>query len=92
MSKRKKSKAGLFILLIFMLYFAWEMMGQQKILYTKGVALEKLQDKVSEEQKVNEGLKKEQENMNSDEYVEKVAREKLGMVKKGERVFVDTGK
>jgi len=27
----------------------------------------------------------------SDEYVEKIAREKLGMVKKNERVYVDIG-
>lgn len=92
MSKRKKSRVGLFILLIFMLYFAWEMVGQQKILYAKGAELQKMNTKVTEESKMNDELNKEQQNMNSNEYIEKVAREKLGMVKKGERVFVDTGK
>lgn len=92
MSKRKKSGFGLFILLIFFLYFAWQMVGQQKMLYSKSLEMQKMQTKVSEETKVNEELKKEQQTLNSDEYIEKVAREKLGMVKKGERVFVDTGK
>ena len=92
MSKRKKSRFGLFILLIFFLYFAWEMVGQQKMLYSKSLDMQKIQSKVNEETKINEDLKKEQKIMNSDEYIEKVAREKLGMVKEGERVFVDTGK
>ncbi|MGL6174237.1 MAG: FtsB family cell division protein [Cellulosilyticaceae bacterium] len=34
-----------------------------------------------------EELKKEKESMNSPEYIEKVAREKLGMVKKDDIVF-----
>lgn len=92
MSKRKKSRFGLFILLVFFLYFAWQMAGQQKLLYSKGLEMKKIESKVSEEEKLNTELKKEKENMNSDEYIEKVAREKLGMVKEGERVFVDTGK
>lgn len=92
MSKRKKSRFGLFILLIFALYFAYEMVGQQKMLYSKSLEMQKIESKVKEEKKVNEDLVKEQQTMNSDEYIEKVAREKLGMVKEGERVFVDTGR
>lgn len=92
MSKRKKSRFGLFILLVFFLYFAYEMVGQQKLLYSKSFDMQKIQSKLGEEKKINEELKKEQQTMNSDAYVEKVAREKLGMVKKGERIFVDTGK
>lgn len=92
MSKRKKSRFGLFILLILSIYFAYEMIGQQKLLYSKSLEIKKIESKVKEEEKVNDELKKEQKTMNSDEYVEKVAREKLGMVKEGERVFVDTGK
>jgi cell division protein FtsL len=92
MSKRKKSRFGLLILLIIGLYFAYEMVGQQKLLYSKSLEMQKMQSKVNEETKVNEDLEKEQKTMNSDEYIEKVAREKLGMVKKGERVFVDTGR
>jgi cell division protein FtsL len=91
MRKRKKSRFGLFVLLIFFLYFACEMVGQQKLLYSKSLDMQKVKSKVNEETKVNEELKKEQQAMNSDEYIEKIAREKLGMVKKGERVFVDIG-
>ena len=41
-----------------------------------------------EQQRANE-VDNLKENVNSDEYIEKVAREKLGMVKKDEIVFID---
>jgi len=72
-------------------YFAYIAIGQQKIIYAKKVEKSKLEEKVREELKLNEELEKEKEIMNSDEYIEKVAREVLGMVKENERVYVDIG-
>lgn len=92
MSKRKKSKLGLVLLMVIFIYFAYTAVGQQKILYMKDVELKKVQSEIDEETKENEKLKEEQEELNSDEFVEKTAREKLGMVKKGERVYFDSGK
>ena len=92
MSKRKKSKLGLVLLMVIFIYFAYTAVGQQKILYMKDVELKKVQSEIDEETKKNEKLKEEQEELNSDEFVEKTAREKLGMVKKGERVYFDIGK
>ncbi|OGO80460.1 MAG: hypothetical protein A2Y21_11240 [Clostridiales bacterium GWC2_40_7] len=92
MSKRKKSKLGLVLLMVIFIYFAYTAVGQQKILYMKDVELKKVQSEIDEETKENEKLKEEQEELNSDEFVEKTAREKLGMVKKGERVYFDIGK
>lgn len=91
MRKRKKSKFGLIVLTMFLLYFAYAAVGQQKLIYSKSLEMEKMQQKVKEETKVNEDLNKRKEMMTSDEYIEKVAREKLGMVKKDERVFMDIG-
>lgn len=91
MSRRKKSRFGFIVLMVFLLYFAYAAVGQQKLLYTKSLEMEKMQQKVKEETKINEELNKQKDMMNSDAYIEKVAREKLGMVKKGERVFIDTG-
>jgi cell division protein FtsB len=51
-----------------------------------------LQAKIKEEEKNMEELKKQKDIINSDEYIEKIAREKLGMVKKGEKIFVDVNK
>lgn len=91
MSKRKKSTFGVFVLLAIFLYLSYIAVGQQKLLNAKGLEMSKIENKIQEETKTNEELKKEKEMINSDEYKEKVARDRLGMVKKDERVFVDIG-
>jgi cell division protein FtsB len=50
-----------------------------------------LEAKIEEEKKENQELKKQKGMINTDEYLEKMAREKLGMVKKNERIFIDAG-
>jgi cell division protein FtsB len=92
MNKRKKPGFGIYILLIIFLYLSYIAVDQQKLLNAKNLELEKIENKIREEQRLNEELKREQEMIQSDEYKEKVARDKLGMVKKNERVFVDIGK
>ncbi|MGE5614075.1 MAG: FtsB family cell division protein [Bacillota bacterium] len=92
MNKRKKPGFGIYILLIIFLYLSYIAVDQQKLLNAKNLELEKIENKIKEEERLNEELKKEKELIQSDEYKEKVAREKLGMVKKNERVFIDVGK
>lgn len=91
-NKRKKSKLGFIVLLAIFAYFAYIAVGQQEILHLRAQELQKIEDKIDEEAKLNEELKKEQDQLSSDEFIEKAAREKLGMIKKGERVYVDIGK
>ena len=71
------------------IYSTVTMIEQQKILSAKNNELKSVQSKIDEERKTFEELKKQKENVNSDEYIERVAREKLGMVKYGEKIFVD---
>ena len=92
MNKRKKSKLGLFVIIGFFVYFAYVFIDQQKVLYAKEIEMNSIQMKIEEETKLNKELKKQKEMLGSDEYVEKIAREKLGMVKPGERIFVDINK
>lgn len=92
MNKRRKNTFGIFILLAIFIYLSYIFMNQQRLLYAKNIELSKIEDKIAEEGKLNEVLKVEKEMIQSDEYIEKVAREKLGMVKKNERVYVDIGK
>ena len=92
MRKRKKSKLGLVVLMVIFIYFAYTAAGQQKILFMKDADLIKVQSKIDEETEENDKLKEEQKALDSDEYVEKIAREKLGMVKTGDRVYFDIGK
>lgn len=92
MKKNKKSRFGFVVLLVIFVYFAYIFAGQQETLFKKGAELDRINEKINEEEKENEKLAREQEQINSDEYIEKIAREKLGMVKKGERVYYDIGK
>ena len=73
------------------LYLSYVALDQQKLLNAKSLEMSKIENKLAEETKTNEELKKEKEIIDSDEYKEKVARERLGMVKENERVFVDIG-
>lgn len=58
-----------------------------RILNDLDVQIETSQSELEKDtQRLNE-LKTEKENMNTPEYIEKVAREKLGMVKKDDIVF-----
>jgi cell division protein FtsL len=92
MDKEKKSRLGTFVIIGFFLYFAYTLVDQQKILYDKELQLNNINAKVEREQKLNDELLKQMETLHSNEYIEKIAREKLGMVKKGEKIFIDANK
>lgn len=90
--KKGKSTLGILILLVIFLYLSYIAVNQQRIIFNKNLELSRLEEKIAEEKTVNEELKKESEIIQDDEYIEKIAREKLGMVKKNERIYVDIGK
>lgn len=90
--KKGKGTLGILILLFIFLYLSYIAVNQQKIIFDKNLELSRLEEKIAEEKTVNEELKKESEIIQDDEYIEKIAREKLGMVKKNERIYVDIGK
>jgi cell division protein FtsB len=91
MNKRKKSIVGMLVLLAVLAYLSYVAVGQQKILDAKKIEMTRIEAKIREEEEINEALKREHEMIDSEEYKEKIAREKLGMVKKNERVFFDIG-
>lgn len=90
--KKGKGTLGILILLFIFLYLSYTAVNQQRIIFDKNLELSRLEGKIAEEKTVNEELKKESEIIQDDEYIEKIAREKLGMVKKNERIYVDIGK
>lgn len=92
MNKRGKPSIWALILAVFFLYFCYVLIDQQKVIMARESEIARIQEKIGEEQMTNEELTKQREIINSDEYVEKVAREKLGMVKKEERIFIDINK
>lgn len=77
MHKRKKSKLGLLIVAAALVYFLYVIIDQQKLLYAKQNEMGSITSKIEEEKKLNGQLQEQRDNINGDEYIEKIAREKL---------------
>ncbi len=82
----------IFILVLLTVYFF--NMHYKAILDNVNIKTEsdKIAELMLEEQEKNAELKAQQENLNSDEYYEKLAREELGYLKPDEKVFIDSQK
>jgi len=52
--------------------------------------LRAIEHKIRQEEQTHEELLEQQSKAGTDEFIESIAREKLGMVKPGERLFVDS--
>lgn len=92
MNKRKKSKFALVLMLGICAYFLWTLISQEKMIQDKDKEIASISSKIQEEQEQKQEMEKQKETINSDAYVEKVAREKFGMVKNGERIFIDANR
>ncbi len=91
-NKRKKSKLGMLVLIGAFLYFSFIIADQQQMIVAKVEEINQIEDTLEEEKQLNEDLKRRIEIVNTDEYIEEVARKELGMLKPGERTFVDMNK
>ncbi|WP_136479157.1 septum formation initiator family protein [Acetivibrio thermocellus] len=90
MNKRKKRSCGLIIITgALMMYLGTVLVKQQFIINSQRQQLKQIQENIEQEKELNEKLLRQKEEIASKEYSEKIARESLGMVKNGERVFVD---
>jgi|LSQX01.2.fsa_nt_gb cell division protein FtsL len=90
MNKRKKPAWGLVLITgVFVLYLGVVLVKQQSMMYDQQLYMDDIQAKIKQEEALKQELLKQEEKVNSDEFVEKIAREELGMVKPGERIFVD---
>ena len=81
-----------FLVLMFVIYIIYTIIAQQKTLNSYAKEKEKCYDNIETAQEEQNNLKEMKENMNSDEYIEQVAREKLGMYYPNERVYIDIEK
>ena len=73
-------------------YVAYTLINQQITLSKTNSIAEEYKAKISEAQTENQKLEDELSQADTDEYLERVAREKLGLVKANERVFIDITK
>ena len=80
------------IVLIFVIYFIYTILTQQKTLNSYAKEREIYNEQIDLAQDEQNELKKIKENINSDEYIEQIAREKLDMYYPNERVYIDIEK
>lgn len=77
---------------IIVIYVACIFVSQQKTLNAYDKDIEKYEQQIAEATETKESLIKMKDNVNSPEYIEQVAREKLGMYLPNEKVYIDIGK
>ena len=80
------------IITVFLVYFIITIASQQKTLNQYKAEAETYSMQLQNAEEEQEELKQTQANANSTEYIEEVAREKLGMYLPNERVYIDMGK
>ncbi len=80
------------LIFAFIIYFVYTLIMQQKTLNSYSAEEAKYNNDIElaqEEQKELQGMK---DNINSNEYIEQIAREKLGMYYPNEKVYIDVEK
>ena len=76
------------LLIGLIIYAIITFINQQKILNTYATNEEELDEQIAEANQYQEELNQTKENVNSEEYIEEIAREKLDMYKSNERVYI----
>ena len=89
--KIKKTHKKLFFIGI-AIYLIYIFANQQKTLNSYKTAQEYYSDQIEEKIAYKQTLFDTKNNINSEEYIEEVAREKLDMYLPNERVYIDTSK
>lgn len=79
------------VIICIIIYAVVTFCNQQKILNTYAANDAELEKKLAKAQEYQEELKQIKENVNSKEYIEETAREKLDMYLPNERVYINQG-
>ena len=90
MKKNKKIIRNIFIIAI-IIYIVFVFINQQKTLNEYSKNTEELNQQIATEKATNEELKQKKDDVNSLDFIEEMAREKLDMYYPNERVYVDQG-
>lgn len=90
MKKSKKIYKKLLILAI-CVYIVFTLINQQKTLNQYNEQSQKLSEQIAQEQENKEELAKKKDDVNSLEFIEQTAREKLDMYYPNEKVYMDQG-
>ena len=86
---KKKLRINRFIIIAVLIYFIYTLVSQQQTLNSYKQEASTYSNQIEEANEKNEDLKNVKNNINSTEYIENMAREKLGMYLPNERVYID---
>ena len=89
MKKRKLYKKLLILLVL--IYAIFTLVNQQKVINQYTSNSKELASKIEQQENYKKELVAEKDNVNSKEYIEQMAREKLDMYYPNEKVYVDKG-
>lgn len=92
MRKINKSKIlKLLLICLFIIYVSYIFIKQQITLTSYSKEKEYITSQINEQQEYKDTLLATKENVNSKEYIEQIARQKLNMYLPNERVYIDVG-
>lgn len=89
--KKSKKIYKKFLILGISIYVIFTLINQQKTLNQYSQDSQQLSIKIEKEKENREELAKKKEDVNSLDFIEQMAREKLDMYYPNERVYVDSG-
>lgn len=92
MSKKKRSKFWIIAFILLVVSLSPILIDQQKMISLKNSEMSEVKEKIASETNIKDQLLRQKKMLNTDEYAEKIARDKFGMIKAGEKVFVDVNK
>ena len=86
---KKKLRINRFIIIVALIYFVCVCIQQQQTMDSYDKEATEYQNQIVEAKEETQKLESIKNNVNSTEYIEEVAREKLGMYLPNERVYID---
>ena len=89
---RNKKILKVIIILILLSYFIYILIKQQATLNSYKTEQDYVSSQIQNQQEYKNELADMEANINSDEYIEQIARDKLDMYLPNERVYVDANK
>ena len=88
---KKKLKFNRIIIIGIVIYVLYLLISRQQVLSSYKKEEQTYAKLIEQEQQKNAELLEEKENVNSTEFIEEIARDKLGMYLPNERVYIDKG-
>lgn len=88
---KKKNLYKKLLIILVLAYAIFTLANQQKVLNQYSENSKELATKIKEQQAYSDELVAEKENVNSKEFIEQMAREKLDMYYPNEKVYMDKG-